>query len=85
MKEFPEPLDKEPFKPGGAGKKPRVAEVCLHEHRMRPDGYRVGDGAHGAENNIVIEVLPFFPGEKREEFFFRTSVIQHRGFSQLPG
>jgi hypothetical protein len=63
-------FDQELFKGCGAGKKARVAEVGLHEHTVRPHRNRMRERAHGAQDVIVIKILPFFLGEKREEFFF---------------
>jgi hypothetical protein len=74
--------DEELFERCCTRKKPGVAEIGLHEHAVRPHRYRVGDGAHGAQNMVMVDILAFFLGEKREEFFFGATLIQHRGFSQ---
>ena len=74
--------DEELFERCCTGKKPGVAEVGLHEHAVRLHRYRVGDGAHGAQNRSMVNILAFFLGEKREEFFFGAALIQHRVFSQ---
>ena len=70
MKQGAKSLYEKPFERCRPGKKPRVAKVGLHEHSVRLHRYRVGDGAHGTQNIPVVNILPFFLGEKREEFFF---------------
>jgi hypothetical protein len=65
-----EAFDEELFERGGPGKQARVAKVGLHEHAVCLHCHRVGERAHGTQNNVIIKVLLFFFGEKREEFFF---------------
>ena len=68
--------------PGKSPGSPRLVSMnmqcALHRNR-------VGEGAHGAQDVVVVQILCFFLGEKREEFFFGTTLIQHRGFSQPRG
>ncbi len=85
MEESTKSLNEEPFERCRTLEKPGVAKVCFHEHAMRPHCDWMGERAHGAQNIVVVSILPFFLGEKREEFFFRTTLIQHRGFSQPQG
>ena len=85
VEEVAEPADQELFKGHGTGKQPGIAKVGLHEHAVRPHRNGMGDGAHGAEDVVMIEILALLSGKKSEEFFFSPTLIQHRGFSQLPG
>ena len=85
VEEGAEPADEELFERMRAGKEARVAKVRLHEHAVRPHRNGMGDGAHGAQDIFVVEIFPFFPGEKSEEFFFRLTLIQHLLFSRLRG